>query len=424
MSDNFLKEVHDMITVVGLGNRPEDITDEGRSAIERADFVFVRSLKTEVGKAVGTTLSMDDLYEKCEDFDSLASAMADRLLQLDFTGRVVYCTDGDALSDSVVGELVKRHARLNIVRGVSQGVARPCGAKLTMSAVDAVGLRPYIDGAAAVEITEIADAMLAGEVKLYLLEYFAPDTKVFMTVPDYVGYTKVMHLEEIDREKNYAYDTCLMIEGSAALCKPRYGFGDLMRIMSRLTAPDGCPWDKAQTHESIRTNLIEEAYEAVDAIDSGDIDAMREEIGDVLLQAVFHCDMASRTGEFTLGDVISELCSKLYFRHTHIFGKDKASDSSEALGFWENAKATEKQYTGLYDILMRMPKGFPSLLRTQKAIKKAVKADAVKPSEPITEEELASALFELCARAAAGGVDAETALNKKLGEFIAEFKGK
>ena len=120
--------------------------------------------------------------------------------------------------------------------------------------------------------------------------------------------------------------------------------------------------------------------------------------------------------------MISELCGKLYFRHTHIFGNDKATGSEEALKYWENAKAAEKQYTSLYDILQRLPKGFPSLLRAQKALKKAVKAGVESVGEKITEQELADGLFNLVSKALASGLDAETALNKKINEFIEEFK--
>ena len=151
---------------------------------------------------------------------------------------------------------------------------------------------------------------------------------------------------------------------------------------------------------------------------------MREEIGDVLLQAVFHCDMAARTGEFTLNDAVTELCNKLYFRHTHIFGKDKARESEEALKFWENAKAEEKKYVSLYDVLTRLPKGFPSLLKAQKAYKKVVKAGKKdsQNEKPITEAELKTALFELVRRAEKSGIDAETALNKAVEEYIGEFE--
>lgn len=156
--------------------------------------------------------------------------------------------------------------------------------------------------------------------------------------------------------------------------KDRYDFADLLLVMKRLTAPDGCPWDKEQTHDSIRTNMIEEAYEAVDAITRRDIPNMREELGDVLLQVVFHCDMAERNGEFTLSDVIDELVKKLVFRHPHVFGEVKANDAAEALTSWESAKAVEKNYSTLAEQLARIPSGFPALLKCQKLYKKCKKS--------------------------------------------------
>ena len=160
-----------------------------------------------------------------------------------------------------------------------------------------------------------------------------------------------------------------------------------MEVMKRLTAPDGCPWDRAQTHESIRVNLIEEAYEVVDAIDNGDTDNLIEELGDYLLQVVFHCDMATRDGEFTLCEVIDALVKKLVSRHTHIFGENKATDAESALGFWEKAKAKEKSYTTLTEQIERLPNSFSPLMRAGKISKKAVKSgadiDAIKLTEKI-----------------------------------------
>ena len=409
-----------MITVIGLGGKADELTTEAKKAIGNAAVLAVKTFETAAGKAVGASISMDEIFEKSESFDKLDEAIAKRLSELEKDGDVAYCTDGDGITDGVYRALTAAGKDVRLVRGVSGGIKRACDARLTMTAYGALAARPYIDGGVALEITEIGDKFLAGELKLYLLEYYAPETKAWFSS---CGKAVEIPLEDVDRQKKYSFDACLFIDGDRSLDKARYTFADLMRIMSRLTAPDGCPWDKAQTHESIRTNLIEEAYEAVDAIDSGDVDAMREEIGDVLLQAVFHCDMAARTGEFTTGDVISELCGKLFSRHTHIFGKDKAGDSVEALKFWENAKAVEKSYTSLYDILTRLPKGFPSLLRAQKAFKKAVKAGrAEKSEEKIDETELANKLFELVRAASANGIDAETALNKKIGEFIEGFK--
>ena len=210
----------------------------------------------------------------------------------------------------------------------------------------------------------------------------------------------------------------------------KYTFGDLCRIMDRLVAPDGCPWDKAQTHESIRVNLIEEAYEAVDAIDGGDIDAMTEEIGDVLLQAVFHCNMGRRFGEFELSDVLGTLCGKLVNRHTHIFGENKAANADEALGYWEAAKSEEKSYVSTADKLNRLPQNFPSLLAAEKIYKKLAKVNAggfdelEKSAEtaPTSEEKYAKKLFVLAAKMAEENFDAEVSLNKFLAKIKENFE--
>ncbi len=412
-----------MITIAGVGSVPNDLTLKANEAIERAAVVAVKTRKTAALKAVKkASVSMDDIFERATDFDSLDKLIAERLISLEKSrGSVVYCTDGDGLTDGIFSALKECGASYEIVRGVGVGADCPCEAKLTMTAYRALELKPYIDSGAALEIIEIGDGFLAGELKLYLSEFYEAEKEVVMSRN---GKSEKTTLENIDRADKYDITTSLYIDGDGSLGKKRCSFADLLRIMSRLTAPDGCPWDKAQTHESIRSNLIEEAYEAVDAIDSKDTDALREEIGDVLLQAVFHCDMAARTGEFTLNDAVTELCNKLYFRHTHIFGKDKARESEEALKFWENAKAEEKKYVSLYDVLTRLPKGFPSLLKAQKAYKKVVKAGKKdsQNEKPITEAELKTALFELVRRAEKSGIDAETALNKAVEEYIGEFE--
>ena len=155
-------------------------------------------------------------------------------------------------------------------------------------------------------------------------------------------------------------------------CK-RFDFSDLEQIMQRLRADDGCEWDRAQTHESIRINLIEEAYELVDAIDQKDVAAMKEECGDVLMQAVFHAEIAQKNGEFNYMDMVTGLCRKLIDRHTHIFGNNHASNADEALVFWEAAKKKEKHYASASDQMDRVPKNLPALLFAEKIQKYAKK---------------------------------------------------
>ena len=153
--------------------------------------------------------------------------------------------------------------------------------------------------------------------------------------------------------------------------KKRYNAADAMRVIARLTLDEGgCPWDKAQTHESIRINMIEEAYEAVDAIDKRDVENMREEFGDVFLQSILQSDIARRAGEFDFDDVCDELCKKLIGRHTFIFGADSATNPDEALTLWEKAKGVEKHYDTVKNQLERLPDNFPSLLLCQKTARR------------------------------------------------------
>ena len=209
----------------------------------------------------------------------------------------------------------------------------------------------------------------------------------------------------------------LFITGNSSLIKDRYGFGDLLHIMARLTREDGCPWDKAQTHESIRINAIEEAYELAAAIDNNDLENMTEEVGDLLLQSVFHADIAERSGEFTLIDVIDSLCKKLVLRHTHIFGDTKASNPDEALAAWEAAKAKEKTKRGLKESLSDLSKSMPALLYAEKAIKKLVKNGLVNEASSID----AKALLSVAAGAAVAGIDGEAELRKETDKLVEGF---
>ena len=121
-----------------------------------------------------------------------------------------------------------------------------------------------------------------------------------------------------------------------------YSMEDLLKIMQLLRGPGGCPWDRAQTHQSIRANMLEEAYEAADAIDRMDMDNLKEELGDVLLQVVFHASMAREAGAFGFDDVVDGICKKLVYRHPHVFGTVEARDPDGALSAWDAQKRKEK----------------------------------------------------------------------------------
>ena len=153
----------------------------------------------------------------------------------------------------------------------------------------------------------------------------------------------------------------------------KYTVEDLLTIMTLLRAEDGCPWDREQTHESIRKNLIEETYEVVEAIDSSDMPLMREELGDLLLQVVFHSEIASEEGAFTFEDVTDEVCRKLIVRHPHIFASVKADTSEAVLTNWDAIKEETKHRDSAFSVLDSVTKAMPSLMRAQKISKKSKK---------------------------------------------------
>ena len=144
--------------------------------------------------------------------------------------------------------------------------------------------------------------------------------------------------------------------------------GKAVYIMAKLRAPDGCPWDRAQTKQSLTKNLIEETYEVIEAIENDDIEGLKEELGDLLLQVVFQAEIAQENGEFDLGDVAKALSEKLIRRHPHVFGDVQADNEQEALESWTNAKSSEGEHV---DSLASVPRHMPALLRARKVVDKA-----------------------------------------------------
>ena len=155
--------------------------------------------------------------------------------------------------------------------------------------------------------------------------------------------------------------------------KDKYTFDDLIEIVKILRAPGGCPWDRAQTHKSIRSNFIEETYEAIEAIDTGDTELLREELGDVLMQVALHCEMEREAGSFDINDVCDGVCKKLIYRHPHVFGDVTAENPEQALNSWDAAKMKSKSQTTYSDAMRSISKALPALMRSEKIQKKASK---------------------------------------------------
>ncbi len=226
--------------------------------------------------------------------------------------------------------------------------------------------------------------------------------------------------------------------------KENYNIDDLLEIMAILRSPQGCPWDMEQTHESIRKDFIEEVYEAVEAIDLDDRDLLREELGDVLLQVAFHCQIENENNNFDFNDICDELCKKLIVRHPHVFGQVTVSDSGEVLKNWDKIKKETKGQKTYADTLESVAKSLPALMRAQKLGKRAMRAgmdfentqdafdciknetqeleEAMKNGDKLQiEEELGDLLFSCVNTARHLDIDAEEALTKASEKFIKRF---
>lgn len=195
--------------------------------------------------------------------------------------------------------------------------------------------------------------------------------------------------------------------------KDCYKFDDLLRIMEILRAPDGCMWDREQDHHSIRRNFIEETYEVCEAIDDEDTEHMKEELGDVLLQVVFHTQMEKEKGTFDIDDVADGICKKLIFRHPHIFGDVKVGSTDEILSNWDDLKRKEKKQETDTSTLESVSKSLPSLIRAQKLQKKAAKVGFDWPDVSGALDKVEEELAEV--RAAIGG---DGDVEEEIGDLI------
>ena len=201
--------------------------------------------------------------------------------------------------------------------------------------------------------------------------------------------------------------------------KSRSGLNDLLRIMAALRSPEGCPWDREQSHLSLRFHAVEEVYELIDAIESGDDHEMQEELGDLLLQVVFHCQLAAERGAFDFEQVARQIAEKLLRRHPHVFGEAEVENVDAVWAQWEKIKRAEKEGTRHErpSALDGVPKHLPALLRAEKMIKKARKAkltsDLTKSEAKTNREKIGQELFRLARIAQQNGWSAEELLRRE-----------
>ena len=206
--------------------------------------------------------------------------------------------------------------------------------------------------------------------------------------------------------------------------KDKFSAEDLRKVMIVLRSENGCPWDKVQTHKSIRQDLLEEAYETVEAIDTESDEMLCEELGDVLLQVMFHSRIAEEEGRFSFDDVCTGVCKKMIERHPHIFGDVKADTVDEVLTNWDAIKQSSKKRDTLKEQLDGVCKALPALMLASKYISKARKNEIeieCSDIDSVNEDVIGDMLFDIVSLAKKNNIDPEYALQKKCEKFLSEI---
>ena len=444
------------ITVISLGpGDPKLLTLQTLDILRKSRHLILRTSRHRTAnwlREEGVIFTdFDALYDEYEDFDQLHAEMA-RLLWEEAAEHALTFAVIDAQTDGAVRALrasCPEDARVTILPGIT--MADSCMALLPESfeqsgsvrvlpAMDAVQAAP--DPATPQLITEIFDRVLASDLKLRLTDLYGDEAEVVL-FPSSVKINRkplVIPLMELDRQRTYDHTVCLYIPAMDLHHRERFCFDDLLQVMHTLRQQ--CPWDGEQTHESLRKYLIEEAYEAVGAIDEDDMDHLADELGDVLLQIAFHADIAQEVGEFSISDVTTAIVRKMIYRHAHIFGNVHCDTAEEVTQSWEKLKKAEKGLTTQSSVLADVSQGLPALMRASKVQKKAAQVgfdwdDAIGALPKIHEEadevlaeleagrdpgeELGDLLFSCVNVARLAGLEPELLLKAATEKFIRRF---
>ncbi len=445
------------ITIVGLGpGDPHHLTQEAWSVLEMVREVWLRTKHhpTVAGLPPHLTLhSFDYLYEEAEDFAQVYEAIANEVLRLGQRPEgVVYAVPGHPLVGEATVRLILPRAEgagmaVHIVEGLS--FIEPTLTPLRMDVLtglqvyDAVELaaryHPPLNPDLPALVGQLSSRALATDVKLTLMNQYPDEHEVTLVHAAGTPEQRVIRLPlyELDRHDDVAHLTTLYVPPLPGVSS----FEGLQDTVAHLRAPDGCPWDREQTHDSLRVGLLEEVYEVVAAIDAGDVQALREELGDLMLQILLHAQIATEEGEFQMAQVIAGIDAKLKHRHPHVWGERQVEGTGEVLRRWEELKREEKG--GERSVLDGVPAVLPALLQADTYGRRAARVgfdwtEAGGVTDKIREEiveveaaatpgekeaELGDLLFAVVNWARWLEVDPEAALRRANARFARRFRG-
>ena len=327
--------------------------------------------------------ALDFFYDKGESFDQVYREIADFVIEkAKEHGEITYGVPGHPLVAEKTVELLKKaeneELKIEIIGAVSF-----IDAVITALNIDPVSGLKIVDGLSIDKqkpdptcgniITQVYDRMVASDVKLQLMNIYKDEYEIFV-----IKGAGIPGIERIEKIPLYLLDHLDWVDYLTSLYLPPAlahetyrSFGDLVAIMEELRGPEGCPWDRKQTRRTLRPYLLEETCEVLEAIDKDDLELLVEELGDLLLQVVFHAQIGKEDGEFEIKDITDGIVNKLIIRHPHVFGDVEVTNESGALASWEKSKRDQKGIDNYTDMIKAIPKTLPELMRSYKVQQKA-----------------------------------------------------
>ena len=458
MTENDQRTSNACITLLGLGpGDPTALTRRAWDWLTRIDKLYLRTVHHPTVASLPTHLtlvSFDDLYERHDDFEDVYEAIIQEILVLGKTASVTYAVPGHPfVAEATCPEIARRAAAAGIPVEVIDGLSflEPTFRALKIDPfpdlilADAIQVSqrqtPGFPPSTPALIAQIYDRDVAAEVKLTLMAVYPDEHPV-----------RLVHAAGTDEEvvedmPLYAIDQGTGLGLLSSLYVPPLSAGAsfeaFQEVIARLRAQDGCPWDREQTHLSLRPFLLEEAYETLDALDREDMDDLAEELGDLLLQIVLHAQIATEEGDFNIHHVLEGIGSKLIRRHPHVFSEVKVTGVDGVIRNWEQIKAEERQ--GYSDeahngLLNGVPAALPALSQAAQVIERVGRvgfdrlammgnAEGVQflikllaiTDEPERNAAMGEVLLAVTSLAHQAGIDAESALREALTRFRTHF---
>ncbi|MCY3780243.1 MAG: nucleoside triphosphate pyrophosphohydrolase [Chloroflexi bacterium] len=399
-----------MITIIGLGpGSIKHLTLGAWTKLQQANTLYLRTSRHPCVAELPAGLrcvSFDDVYEAHEQFDQVYSEIAARVLDLaQRDAEVLYAVPGDPhVGEASVAKIIEAARAASIDVDIIPGLSfiEPCLSLLGIDAlnglqiVDALSVaaqyHPPINPSLPALVGQVYSRDVASDLKLTLMNQYPDEfsVKLVHSAGNDDEHVETLPLFEIDHSRRIDIKTALYLPPLGELC----GFEALQNIIAHLRSPEGCPWDREQTHKSLRPFLIEEAYEVLESLDAGDPDALCKELGDLLLQILLHTQIAIDEGDFNMADVLRHLNEKMIHRHPHVWGDaPKTGDFGQLSQIWQEAKAAERADTDekSASILDGIPNGAPALFVAQRYSARAAKvgfdwADVAGVEEKFKEE--------------------------------------